>query len=1083
MPLRKSLVHLQLRGGIDNKTDKRLVLPTKLDVLQDCEFDDADTIRRRGGLASDVTGLSAANRAFPHGRSVIVEDSSGARIVRPDIGQTYAIKSRQITDDAVEGVSNFNRVGMQTSRVASGPPYWPLGTTTPQYIGNMDAGAVAGSYSVWAFEDRDPLTGKIYLRVVFQDEVRRQTLSETTVRDTAGTYSYGRPRLVSTGSRVHLYYAKYTTQGGSTDDWDLCHRPITNVAAVELGSETVIQSITGIGGGAEGAEATRCLFDGVYCPAYNGGASGPYVGLVVREGSPYNITFWLLDATDGTTTVIANFATPSAMPTTLTACWTVDGSNVGRLVALFGLAAGVLVKGIAYKDDNTVGSEVTVATTAASRPIGRIVAYDPNPGSNDGFVVGVDVGRASSFASPVDPRVELWSATASKSALTNLTIAKQFEGWHIHAKPFYLGDRYWLPMMVASALQPTVYVVDFSTRLDYGDSDNSALGPLVLARIDYGECGRLADYWVPDQRVANCFISSNEQLNASQQATIPYMKWERNYLPVNNKNATPLSIARADLDLSSQLGHAEINGLTYLAGACPMVFDGIERVEEGFHHAPEIVGGTAVTAASGLGEYGPFPVGTFAYCFTMTWRDAQGNWHESAPSTPKSLTTSGSDLYLDITVIRPPTLKAQASLTMYRTAIGGTTFYRALDPWSDVPLTDAELVASGPLVLPIQANEILYTSEGRLPNDPMPACRGIAVHQRRLVVAGSDNRTLWYSKAADVGYAPAFSTEFAIPVASDYGRAVACASMDDKLIVLGESKVGAILGTGPNDLGQGGQYSDIQLLVPNYGLRYDSPKGVGLAAEGTWFMTKFGPRLLGRNMALARDGSGKEVGSEVDYLAVKVGSQTSHRYAAACVIGGTKQQVRFYLTGNATGNDARSSCLVWDSLFGQWSEFTNHACVDAVYMNDRFYHLTNAYALRFYDEGTQTDAGTAITGKFTTAWLEFGQIQGFQRIYRLAITGRNIDSQVAAAQTFAITAGYDFNETLSSIVSATSITPVNTGTIQFEHHLVTQKCTSLKLSFTFFSTANESRLRLTELTLQVGLKEGLNKIPSARRIS
>lgn len=1082
--LNKQLVHLPLRGGIDNKTDKRLVIPNKLDVLQDCVFDDADTLRTRGGLASDVTGLAAASRIFPYGRGFVVESPAGANVVRPDIGQTYPIKSRQITDAGVEGVSNFNRVGMQTSRVASGPPYWPLGTSTPQYIGNMDAGAVAGSFSVWAFEDRDPLTGKIYLRVVFQDEVRRQTLSEATVRDVTGTYSYGRPRLVSTGSLVHLYYTKYTTQGGSTDDWDLCHRPITNITAVELGSETVIQSITGIGGGAEGAASTRCLFDGVYCPAYNSGADGPYVGLVVREGPPYNITFWLLDATDGVTTVMANFGVPSSRPNQLTACWTVDGSNVGRLFALFEANSNSgSIRCIPYVDTNTVGSEATAASTGgATNSIGRIVAYDPNPGANDPFVLGYDACRVTTWTSPVDARTDFWTATASKASGTNASIGKQFEGWHIHAKPFYLGDRYWLPMMIASALQPTVYVVDLSTRLDYNDTDNSALGPLVLARIDYGECGRLADYWVPDQRVPNCFISSNEQLNASQQATIPYMKWERNYLPVNNKNATPLSIARADLDLASQLGHAEINGLTYLAGACPMVFDGVERVEESFHHAPEIVGGTV--AATGAGTYGPFNtnalVGTIAFCFTMTWRDAQGNWHESSPSSPKNFTTTSGNLDLSVTVIRPPTLKGAPELVMYRTAIGGTTFYRALDPWSGVPLTDAQLVASGPLTLPVQANEILYVSEGRLPNEPMPACRAIAVHQNRLVVMASDNSTVAYSKEAQQGYAPAFSSEFTKRITSDYGRGVAAISIDDKLAVLGEYKVGVILGSGPNDLGQGSSYTDPQQIVGNYGLRYDSPKGAGLAAEGIWFMTSFGPRLIGRNLALSRDDSGKEAGSEVDYLAVKVGSQTSHRYAAACLIGGSKQQVRFYLTGNTTGNDARSQCLIWDSLFGQWSEFTNHASIDAAYVNNRFYHLTTSNGLRFNDEGTFTDPGpVAVTGSFTTAWLEFGGIQGFQRLYRLKITGKNLDSS-SAAQTFTISGGYDYGETLSSLVAATSVATVNTGTIQLEHHLVRQKCTALKLRFTF--TSGTSRLRVTELTLQVGLKQGLNKIPSGQRI-
>jgi len=73
MSLQKQLVHLNMSGGLQKKDDSFLVIPSKLAVADDVEFDDLSTVKTRGGqasvsLASDVAlfGVGRAERLFAH---------------------------------------------------------------------------------------------------------------------------------------------------------------------------------------------------------------------------------------------------------------------------------------------------------------------------------------------------------------------------------------------------------------------------------------------------------------------------------------------------------------------------------------------------------------------------------------------------------------------------------------------------------------------------------------------------------------------------------------------------------------------------------------------------------------------------------------------------------------------------------------------------------------------------------------------------------------------------------------------------------------------------------------------------------
>jgi hypothetical protein len=385
-----------------------------------------------------------------------------------------------------------------------------------------------------------------------------------------------------------------------------------------------------------------------------------------------------------------------------------------------------------------------------------------------------------------------------------------------------------------------------------------------------------------------------------------------------------------------------------------------------------------------------------------------------------------------------------------------------------VEVTDADL----------PSGEQLYTAGNVLPNTPAPACRHVSVFQKRLVLAGcGDGSRIYWSKKTTPGYGVEFNSgdpTHQTQVPSDKGRAVATKEMDDRLVILCENGVGIIGGQGPDPTGTSGQYSDFSSIITEAGCSWDSPKSVIRGPEGVWFRSPFGLRLVSRSGSLARGQDGKQVGAEVDSLV----SGT-----VVAIAGDAKQQLRFY--------QSSGTVLVWDYQWLQWTRFTGFANVDACYADDRYYHLSNYSTttplLRYTNNTTYADvndsgvATQAFSPYIETPWLSFAGIQGFQRVYRLMILGKNVDGAVNP-MTFGLSLQYDFNDTYTSFPTV-NVTPSTNGLVQLQHHFVKQKCESMKIAIYFFpvTPGNAGRFRLTDLTLQVGVKGSYFKMPSSQR--
>src|SRR4051812_37379038 len=81
MALQDLPVRIALRGGIDKKTDQRLVIPSKLTEAYDIEFDGSDIVTRWGLEQRVLAGaFTTPIRMIEHNKVPIIEFNDGATV-------------------------------------------------------------------------------------------------------------------------------------------------------------------------------------------------------------------------------------------------------------------------------------------------------------------------------------------------------------------------------------------------------------------------------------------------------------------------------------------------------------------------------------------------------------------------------------------------------------------------------------------------------------------------------------------------------------------------------------------------------------------------------------------------------------------------------------------------------------------------------------------------------------------------------------------------------------------------------------------------------------------------------------------
>lgn len=164
----------------------------------------------------------------------------------------------------------------------------------------------------------------------------------------------------------------------------------------------------------------------------------------------------------------------------------------------------------------------------------------------------------------------------------------------------------------------------------------------------------------------------------------------------------------------------------------------------------------------------------------------------------------------------------------------------------------------------INTRPLLYTAL-ELPNVPPPSATIATLHNGRLWLAGTDDPTaIWPSKFLLDGEPPGFANALVFNI-HEGGPITGLASLDDKLIVFKENKIFAVYGDGKNNLGVGTNFA-IQRIAADTGCV--SPPSVVITRQGVMYQAPIGISLLSRALEVAYIGNPVEDTVDASLLGV-----------------------------------------------------------------------------------------------------------------------------------------------------------------------------------------------------------------------
>ena len=532
-----------------------------------------------------------------------------------------------------------------------------------------------------------------------------------------------------------------------------------------------------------------------------------------------------------------------------------------------------------------------------------------------------------------------------------------------------------------------------------------------------------------------------------------------------------------DFEPENPFQTSELGDNLHIAGGLIQMYDGEKVVEHGFHLFPEgVEENTSNTVGGSLDD------GTRQYVAVYSWTDNFGQQHRSAPSIPITVEltggTSTQESLIDIPTLRL-TEKDNVVLELYRTENLGTIFYKVTsinNPTFNDPTLDVQTITDGLSDADLISNEILYNTGGVLDNIVAPSASLITSYQNRIILAGLEDKNLiQYSKIRTQGRPVEFEDTFVIEFPNTGGDISSMIVMDEKLIVFKNDAIFYIAGEGPNNLGEQNTFIEPEQISSDVGC-IDS-NSVVLTPAGVFFKSRKGIYLLSRNLQTTYIGDDVEEFNDLTITSAKVINDLN--------------QVRFI---TSDGN-----CLVFNYYAGFWSTFTNHKGLSSEVIGEDYYYIRPSGLIYKEDQDSFSDNGSVIKSRIESNWLQFNNIQGFQRVYKMLVVG-NYKSPHSAKVRIA----YDFVEAFvqeATIDAANFIDETTYGEdspygdpstkayggsgkpYQFRVNPTRQKCQAIKIIIEDLQEVAGAAFNLTAVTFEVGAKEGGMKLPLAQKYS
>lgn len=507
----------------------------------------------------------------------------------------------------------------------------------------------------------------------------------------------------------------------------------------------------------------------------------------------------------------------------------------------------------------------------------------------------------------------------------------------------------------------------------------------------------------------------------------------------------------------------------YLPGGYLAQYSGKRVVESGFFLFTEGVTGVGADTGGRLGS------GKYNYRLYWEWRNDAGEIERSshAGSVEVDLTSfTGTDNKVTLTVpTLPYTNKDNVYLAVYRTEVGGTTYYRAssVDPtkttfkknninadsitWIDDNtdgLTDANLIKE----------ELDYLNGQELDNIAPPATDLVAAGQARIFTRDPEDRSLLHhSKLRLDGDAVMFNDALTIRVPQEGGDVTALDVTEGGLIIFKESAIYAVSGQGPDNNGVG-LYPSPQKIAE---VGCDEVRSVVRTPKGVIFHSKKGFYLLDIAYQVHFIGAAVE-DVDPDVVGAKVGG---------AVHLPDKHRVHIY-----TDQDATSGSLCYDYLLGEWSVWPALNGDSAVIWKDDPIYLVLPSGAPRKPQTTFADGSTAYSILLATGWIRVADLQGAQKVWSVEILG-----EYRSAHDLQVKVWYDYSDTGAAVDTFTwTATPTTVGGPErLKVGLSRPSAESFKIQITDVLAAAGEGLKLTGLSIEFGVRPGVvYKLPAAQ---
>jgi hypothetical protein len=981
--LERQNIPVSLAGGLDTKTDEKLVLPGRLTLLENGVFTKGGSVQKRNGYLNLGTSVLGGG-TLPTLQALSNKDNELCGFGSD--GNLYTFAQGQSA-----WVNKGYASGIKVTRN-------PITRNTAQQS-RCDSARLLG-VAVYAWEDT---RGGIRATVV--DTATGSQLQSDVSISSSGTH----PKVVVAGQSILVLYCETT---------NLKCRVLSPLSPTTF------------------AAATTVANDMNASPVYDVTPMGLNAICCYRATASGKLLYITQDGVAGTTAVGLPNAIALADDTQTCIAVTVNADATRIFISYYLSGAGL--KTVVYAQDFSAVLAPTVVDPQTS----------PAPVRVTSCLSGTNRIRLyTEYANPTWPYVKTARINAAGAVEAAAIIVRSVG---LASKAFAYGDNTYVMVAYSSTVQPSYFLIR---------SDGS---------IHAKACSQVAG------GAASGFVLGTPQAISSSAYAIPALVATR-FVSDAGTAYTLKGVSDVQFDFQGQPPSQArvIGGSLAFPGGMMQLYDGQGATEQGFHVFPENV--TATPSASG----GSVADGTYTYQVVYEWTDNQGQVHRSSPSIPVLATVTGSGGNGKVT-LTIPTLRLTAKksprtpvlISIFRTKANQTILYRLLPLASTTqndPTVDTVTVVDTTNDSSLSGNEFIYTTGGVLENIAAPACAFMDVYQNRMVLVPSeDPLSFWYSKTKIEGEGLAFTDVFQRRIDPLGGEITGIKMMDDKILIFKKNLFFFIAGDGPVDTGAQDNYSVPQIVSTDVGC--SQAASLVLVPDGVMFMTTKGIYLCDRSL-------------RVSYIGADVEAYNDSTIVSADLVESTNQ-VRFLTTSG--------TCLVYDYYFNRWSTFTNHKGVDGTVWNGSYCYARASGQVYQEAQGHYLDDNLEIKLRMATAWIKTAGIQGFQRVNRFALLGNYGSSHVLR-----VSIGYDYESTYSDYVifnagavldqnyygqdsyygESTFYGGVADNIYQFRAHLRRQKCQSIRFLFEDVTAGTPGQgYSLSDLSLQVGVKRGLNKL-------